>query len=219
MKLSIATVAAITALAPSAANADDRHVRFLDSAHLFPEANYHTSDTTDNLSSDRSTHGRTYGSAVVFPLFMRKIQRMAGIDAIDSSDAPAALANDAPFHEVQTLLLTKSSQYHVDRTRDGKPVTKSDGNVGFYVEKSTAEGSYFDTDDDELCIPIVEGSVVYFNGGLSHRTIVNSGSVKLIGPFLLSTLKSVGGSEPGMSAKAVKTPTAKSKKDGGSRRR
>ena len=134
MKLSIATVAAIiTALAPSAASADDRLVSFFESVHLFPEANYYTSDTTDKHSSERSTSCHTYGSALVFPLFIRNIQRVADMDIIDSSDASAAIANVAPSHEVQTLLLAKSSQYHVDHTRDGNLVSKSDGNIGFYV--------------------------------------------------------------------------------------
>ena len=43
-----------------------------------------------------------------------------------------------------------------------------------------------------MCIPYVEGSAIYFNGGLPHQSIVKSGAVKLVGPFLLSTLESVG---------------------------
>eukprot|EP00986_Skeletonema_menzelii_P004126 scaffold1371_cov132-Skeletonema_menzelii.AAC.7 len=68
----------------------------------------------------------------------------------------------------------------------------SDGSlIAFYVHESTAN-AYFQTDDDELCIPFVEGSAVYFNGGLPHSSIVKSGAVKLVGPFLLSSLESVG---------------------------
>ena len=59
------------------------------------------------------------------------------------------------------------------------------------MHEATAD-SHFETDDDELCIPFVEGSAVYFNGGLPHNSIVKSGTVKLVGPFLLSSLESVG---------------------------
>ena len=55
-----------------------------------------------------------------------------------------------------------------------------------------ADDAYLETDDDELCIPLVEGSAVSFNGGLPHRTVVKSGSVKLVGPFFLSSFASVG---------------------------
>ena len=66
--------------------------------------------------------------------------------------------------------------------------------TAFYVQKQKATAdAHFETDDDEMCIPYVEGSAMYFNGGLPHHTIFkSSGAVKLVGPFLLSTLESVG---------------------------
>ena len=64
--------------------------------------------------------------------------------------------------------------------------------TAFYVQKATAD-AHFETDDDEMCIPFVEGSAMYFNGGLPHHTVLkSSGAIKLVGPFLLSTMESVG---------------------------
>ena len=97
----------------------------------------------------------------------------------------------------QTLHLTKTSARHVDCTMTvegdkitNHPLEKSDGLTSFYVQQ--ADDAYLETDDDELCIPLVEGSAVSFNGGLPHRTVVKSGSVKLVGPFFLSSFASVG---------------------------
>lgn len=95
--------------------------------------------------------------------------------------------------QVQTLYLTESSDRHTDSSLEG-PLNPSDPNgslTAFYVQESTAD-AYFDIDDDEMCIPFVEGNVIYFNGGLPHNSVVKSGAVKLVGPFLLSSLESVG---------------------------
>ena len=115
-------------------------------------------------------------------------------------------------HDVQTLYLTESSVRHTDVRVEGRtPLEDSDESLtAFYVQEATAD-AYFETDDDELCIPYVEGSAIYFNGGLPHQSIVKSGAVKLVGPFLLSTLESVMGSEPCStppSSKASKGPKA-----------
>jgi len=119
-----------------------------------------------------------------------------------NSDIVSAIFHDADeggasFQEVQTLHLTKTSARHVDCTMTvegdkvtSHPLEKSDGLTSFYVQQ--ADDAYLETDDDELCIPLVEGSAVSFNGGLPHRTVVKSGSVKLVGPFFLSSFASVG---------------------------
>eukprot|EP00985_Skeletonema_marinoi_P015132 scaffold7744_cov102-Skeletonema_marinoi.AAC.1 len=122
------------------------------------------------------------------------------------------------FHDVQvqTLYLTESSVRHIDARVEDKgdynikmtPLEDSDESLtAFYVQESTAD-AYFETDDDELCIPYVEGSAIYFNGGLPHQSIVKSGAVKLVGPFLLSTLESVGMDPAPPSSKASKGPKA-----------
>ena len=107
---------------------------------------------------------------------------------------------------MQTLYLDESSRRHTDvRVNGMAPVDSQDSLVAFYVQEATA-GSYFQTDDNELCIPFVEGSAVYFNGGLPHNSIVKSGAVKLVGPFLLSSLESVGTGPPPPAPKSGKVP-------------
>ena len=97
------------------------------------------------------------------------------------------------------MYLTESSPRHTDvRIKGMAPVDSQDSDeslVAFYVHEATA-GAYFQTDHDDLCIPYVEGSAIYFNGGLPHSSIVKSGAVKLVGPFLLSSLESVGKKSP-----------------------
>ena len=63
----------------------------------------------------------------------------------------------------------------------------SDEQVGFFFQNTNSD-AYFETDDGDLCIPIVEGTFVSFDGdgSVPHRSEVNSGSVDMIGPFDLS---------------------------------
>ena len=44
-----------------------------------------------------------------------------------------------------------------------------------------------------MSVPVVKGSLVRFNGARSHHTIINSGSVELLGPFEGGWLQSVWG--------------------------
>mmetsp|Transcript_5740 Transcript_5740/g.8821 ORF Transcript_5740/g.8821 Transcript_5740/m.8821 type:complete len:227 (+) Transcript_5740:239-919(+) len=172
--------------------ADDRHVSTLDSTRLFPGADFKDDIDAATQSSDASNNrqsydSKVYGKASVFPAFIRKMQQATG----RSVDLPEGYS----FHdvEVQTLYLTETSVRHIDARVEGMtPLEDSDESLtAFYVQESTAD-AYFETDDDELCIPYVEGSAIFFNGGLPHHSIVKSGAVKLVGPFLLSTLESVG---------------------------
>ena len=191
--------------------ADDRHVSCLDRTRLFPDIDYSVKVDAATQSSDASNNrqphdGKIYGKALVFPAFIRKMQQATG--------RIVNLPDGYSFHDVhvQTLYLTESSVRHTDVRVEGRtPLEDSDESLtAFYVQEATAD-AYFETDDDELCIPYVEGSAIYFNGGLPHQSIVKSGAVKLVGPFLLSTLESVMGSEPCStppSSKASKGPKA-----------
>ena len=188
--------------------ADDRHVKQLDSTHLFPDADFRVdvdAASTSDAFSDHQYHddGRVYGKASVFPPFIRKMQQVTGkiVNLPEGSSS-----HDA---QVQTLYLTESSPRHIDERVNGKgPVDHEDSNgslVAFYVHEAAAD-AYFEIDDDELCIPFVEGSAVYFNGGLPHNSIVKSGAVKLVGPFLLSSLECVVTGPAPKSGKEPKQP-------------
>ena len=188
INLSVKSVSVGAAVFSSSSIAD-RHVKPFPSASLFPEANFHIdtdasiANVADGLGALFGHEGRAYGSASVRPGFLYKIQQLAGT-AVGSVTT-----------KIQTLRLTKSSPRHVDCRMDGldmvDTVNKSnDGPVGFFV-RNTNPSAYFDTDDGKRCIPIVEGTLIHFDGSLPHRTIVKSGFVDLIGPFLPSTATSV----------------------------
>ena len=58
--------------------------------------------------------------------------------------------------------------------------------VGF-IFGNTNDDAYFETDDGELCVPAVKGTLLSFDGSIPHRTVMKSGHIELIGPFLLSS--------------------------------
>ena len=208
-------IAAAIMQSVSVAGARHGHVSPLDSTRLFPDADFrvdidpaiHSSDAPNNGLVD----GRAYGTASIFPTFIRKMQQATG--------KVVHLPEGYSYHvaQVQTLYLTESSVRHTDSSLEG-PLNSSDPNgslTAFYVQESTAD-AYFDIDDDEMCIPFVEGNVIYFNGGLPHNSVVKSGAVKLVGPFLLQGLKSVGFDEktpaPTKNSKSSKTRAPKARK-------
>ena len=170
----------------SSSSIADRHVKPFLSASLFPEANFHIdtdasiANVADGLGELLGYEGRAYGSASVHPHFLHKIQQLA-------DTAVGSVAT-----KIQMLRITKSSPRHIDCKMDGLDMIdmlndkSNDGQVGFFV-RNTNPSAYFETDDGERCIPIVEGTLIHFDGSLPHRTIIKSGHVDLIGPFLPST--------------------------------
>ena len=191
-------IAAAIAASPSVVVADVRHVSPLESTRLFPDVDFQVDvDVAVQSHSPNpcaNKEGRRVGKAWVYPAFVQKLQKATG----KTVDLPGS------SFQVQTLYITETTNPHVDTKlaangvggdlkRSQLKASDADGSMtAFYVQKSTAD-AYFETDDDEMCIPIVEGSALYFNGGLPHHTVLNSpGAIKLVGPFLLSTLESVG---------------------------
>ena len=85
MKFLFATAAiAATIMSSEHVMADDRHVKQLDSTHLFPDADFrvdvdaatHSSDTYFNYHDHEEF--RVYGTASIFPAFIRKMQQVTG---------------------------------------------------------------------------------------------------------------------------------------------
>lgn len=173
----------------------DRHVIPMTDVLIFAEANYHIDVDAAIMSEANGRYsyygdgacqrdGRFFGSARVNSSFLRRMQQYAGIDLalsdVDTSD-------DTILHKVETTHLAKSSPVHTDaivgkRGRFRRRHEEGHLPVGFYVLKDNP-GAYFEIGDDELCIPVVEGSFVTFNGRRPHRTVINTGSVDLLGPF------------------------------------
>ena len=91
---------------------------------------------------------------------------------------------------VPTSKFFQTTHPHKDHTRDAH------GNAHL-VTTSTAFVFMEDNDDahftiGSMSIPVVKGSLVRFNGARSHHTIINSGSVEMLGPFEGGWLSAVG---------------------------
>ena len=74
----------------------------------------------------------------------------------------------------------------MDGPQQLKPLKNQPLQVGMFFS-NTNEDAYFETEDDDLCIPIVAETFVSFDGRVPHRTVVMSGHVDMVGPFSLSS--------------------------------
>ena len=172
----------------------------LSGINLFPRANFDVevdaahANAVDGQGLRYRRHGlnRAYGKASLHLALLNQIQQQKlGTDTFNT----AALGE---VSQVQTLHLTKTSPWHTDRERKNQKrtssLTKDELQVGFFFS-NTNEDAYFETKDGDLCIPIVEGNFVSFNGRVPHRTVVKSGHIDMVGPFSLSSnvLVDVGG--------------------------
>ena len=96
-----------------------------------------------------------------------------------------------------TRILTHTSPVHSDHVPETGQVVDGDRNVAFVMLNSNPD-AYFQ--HGETSVPIVEGSLVSFDGRTPHNTVVNSGYVHILGPFQMgaswisgqSTLNTVG---------------------------
>ena len=112
--------------------------------------------------------------------------------------------NDGVSFPVQITTLTSTSRPHVDhfqanRHNKRRRRVKPDERVAFVMLNSNEKahfdhhGEEYDRDGDGgMCVPVVKGKVVHFDGSVPHNTIVNSGFVQLLGPFHASSMTSVG---------------------------
>lgn len=189
------------------------HVVPMTGALLFPDASYQITVDATKMSDaqgryyqysligvdydKRETNDqRIYGSVLVGSSFLRKMQEQAGI-ALESSSLDTS--DDAVHHELEMTHLIKTSSRHTDVKVFSKRSKHGSLPVGFYVMNHNPD-AYFEIDDD-LCVPMVEGTFVSFDGLRPHRTVVNAGYVDLLGPFDILGGKGVGGDHGGKAGK------------------
>ena len=99
--------------------------------------------------------------------------------------------------------VTDTTDEHVDHLEAGAGPTVPKDEVVAFVFLNTNPDAHFELDGE--CVPVVKNNLVAFNGGRSrHRTVVNGGEVRLLGPFHAKSMEPV--------AKADKEPSAKSSK-------
>ena len=197
----------------------DRHVKSMANTRLFPGAYYgividateksavavhvdtpssekdaddsHAHDRPSDLTNIpisstrilRQRSDRYYGSAWIGNAFLREVQAFAGVSNPDLS------SNDDAIHKIKMTHITKTSGWHVDGIA-GQRYAESSFPVGFYVLNDNPH-AHFEIMDDELCIPIVKGIFITFNGRKPHHTVIANGSVDLLGPFDLHGVKCV----------------------------
>lgn len=161
------------------------------------------SGVTESVNGAESgIDGKWFGMASIKPDYVAYLKSSAGINPFLDDIGRNTL--------IQTSFLTSSSHYHQDHLTPGlHDKVKLGGKVGFFprgsplvpsgdrvgmISLKTSENAYFDI--DELCISLEEGKLIQFDGRRPHRTVVNSGSVSLLGPFHFKTMTSVWGAEP-----------------------
>ena len=132
--------------------------------------------TVEEPTVPHHSPGKFAGKARLLPSFFRTLQEKTGIfAAVDSS------------HVTNLRLMTESSALHIDEYQNGRQ--GSPGRVGF-VFLNTNPDAHFN--HGQSSVPVVEGRMVLFDGGIPHNTIVNAGSVKLLGPFEVKSFIGVG---------------------------
>ncbi|KAL3776135.1 hypothetical protein ACHAW5_003253 [Stephanodiscus triporus] len=139
--------------------------------------------------------GKFAGQARLLPSFIRTLQEKIGIfTAVGNTQEPVT----------RLRLMTESSALHVDRYHSGRQ--GSPDCVGFVFLNTNPDAHFV---HGESSVPVVEGRMVLFDGGIPHNTIVNSGSVKLLGPFDAKEFRGVGHGQcyPPTSAPTTAAPT------------
>ena len=174
-------------------NLATNHVSYFPEVAMFPDVHYkiendaaivNAVDSGAAYLSSRHFSHQSYGSAIVPTSFLKKIESKSNLHI------PYAMNGDTSFERFQTKHLSKSSKLHKDCTRNGEEEIPMDGPTGFFF-RNTNPDAYFETYDGNLCIPIIEGNFVHFDGNKPHRTVINSGHVDLLGPIDLATRENV----------------------------
>ena len=191
----------------------DRHVKSMTNTQLFPgkdfgiivDANekcaaegldsygrpFGFADLTNNPSKSyvKPREDRYRGMSWLGASFLREMQEFAGVD-LASSDVMET-SDDDVFYKMKTTHIVKSSPWHTDGIEGSRQGFRESWPVGFYFLNDNPD-AFFEFDDDELCIPIVKGNFVTFNGKKLHHTVITDGFVDLLGPFDLKSAKCVG---------------------------
>jgi hypothetical protein len=85
------------------------------------------------------------------------------------------------------MVINKTTPEHVDSylEDDERCLADHDSRVNF-VFLNTNPDAFFVHGD--VSIPVIEGHLIHFDGAQMHNTVINSGSVMLLGPFLARDL-------------------------------
>ena len=134
--------------------------------------------------------GKTIGLAAIEPAFKIFLKSRAGVN-------PFSPYENEGTAMVQMTHLTKTSRFHADHLPPDEkgvrnPVPK--GSRVAFLPTETNHDAYFEVNG--MCLAIEKGRLIEFDGSCPHRTVVNSGSVHLLGPYEVTTMMSVGTPPP-----------------------
>jgi len=116
------------------------------------------------------------GEAFISQELISTIKRKVGI--FSARHPKKELEQSGAF--VATKLLTETSQVHTDHHEASGQLVGEDTEIGFVILNSNPD-AFFKFGETE--IPIVKNTLVHFKGRYPHNTVINSGEVKLLGPF------------------------------------
>jgi hypothetical protein len=143
--------------------------------------------------AESSPGRRRVGTASLSSSFVHKIRTFAGL-VFDTNGHRQGLREAL----VPITLITSTTDSHVDTLGDKEDWCDDEhffkrspvkGRVGFVALETNLDAYFLHGD---VSILIEKGSFIHFDGGVPHNTVVNSGSVKLLGPFHMSTFRNVG---------------------------
>jgi len=83
---------------------------------------------------------------------------------------------------VATTKIQKTTQRHTDYYTDAQGVVRPAEKDVAFVFMNDNPAAYFEY-NGELSVPVIKGSLVRFNGLQLHNTVIESGTVELLGPF------------------------------------
>ena len=121
-----------------------------------------------------------------------------------SSDARRQATETSSVLPLTTV--TGTTDEHVDHLKAGAGPTVPTDDVVAFVFLNTNPDAHFELDGE--CVPVVKNNLVAFNRGhFKHRTVVNGGEVRLLGPFHAKSMEPVGGHPPpAPQSKSSKSP-------------
>lgn len=137
-----------------------------------------------------------YGNAIMPPAILGRLPRKQS--DLEEHCSYADHAEGRPAAAIMTKMMTNTTHLHRDMMTGmggvigcDPPLPKDtaiDDDVGI-IFLNTNKRAFFNREDTQ--VPAVAGTLVAFNGGFDHNTVVEDGSVRIAGPFHLKTLQYV----------------------------
>jgi hypothetical protein len=167
-------------------------------------------EESDNIHAPSSTELYTNRFGKVRPSFVNRVLLVAShTNQTDPTCDDLAVPQDDTSVLMRTIN-TGSTPVHIDRywDTDRTPVLDE---VGFVFLNDNPDATFVYGSER---IPAKKGSLVVFNGGVPHNTIVKSGKVNIVGPFKMdASLALVGGTPRPTTAPTTPAPTGKKRED------